>query len=77
MIREGFEPSRFNPTSSSSFVVGDDDDEPGNIGKMHEDSEEAQHWHESENRGGGGEPAMKSNRVYGSLGDEHIWNSEG
>ena len=41
VIREGFEPSKFNPITDSEFAVGDDDDEPQNVGRMHEDSAEA------------------------------------
>ena len=76
MVRQGFEPSKFNPTSSSNFAVGDDDDEPGNVGKMHEESEEAQHWHSRESEDAG-EPSSKGETKFGSLDDRHVWTKDG
>lgn len=72
-VREGFEPSKLNPASSSSFAIDNDDDERANVGKMHEESEEAQHWDEGEDQDEG-EPSPKAK--YGSLDDRHVWNSK-
>ena len=74
MVRQGFEPSKFNPASGSSFAVGGDDDEPSNVGRMHEDSEEARHWHEGENQDAV-EPSAESSARYSALDDRHVWDS--
>lgn len=70
VVREGFEPGRINPASRSDFAIGDDDDEPGNVGKMHEDSEEAHQWDESNSRRQKG-----SSQTYGTLDDRHVWEA--
>ncbi|KAK4697052.1 hypothetical protein P7C71_g964, partial [Lecanoromycetidae sp. Uapishka_2] len=72
VVREGFEPSKISRASNSSFVVGDDDDEPGNVGKMQEESEEARDWVDGENQAEG-RSAPESNTHYGSL--ENPWNA--
>ena len=66
-MREGFEPGTINPTSGSDFAIGDDDDEPGNVGKMHADSEEAQQWDESN--------SLRQND-YGTLDERHVWEAK-
>ena len=73
VIREGFEPSRINPASGSDFAIGDDDDEPGNVGKMHEDSEEAQQWGKS-NRKHKDAPGVA--HAYDTLDDRHVWEAK-
>lgn len=73
-MREGFEPGRTKPASSSDFAIGDDDDEPGNVGKMHEDSEEAQQWDESNSRRQ--EDSSANSHKYGSLDDRHVWEAK-
>ena len=70
-MREGFEPGRFNAASGADFAVGNDDDEPGNVGKMHEDSEEAQQWDESNSR-----RQKNSSQTYGTLDDRHVWEAK-
>ena len=74
-MREGFEPGTINPASGSDFAIGDDDDEPGNVGKMHEDSVEAQQWDESNSRGHEGESSATSHK-YGDLDDRHVWEAK-
>ena len=74
-MREGFEPSKFNPVTDSEFAVGDDDDEPQNVGKMHEDSEEARQWDDGHNVSE--EPqSSTTNTKYGSLDDRDVWNKD-
>lgn len=68
VVREGFEPSKFNPASSTSFAVGDDDDEPGNVGQMHEESQEGRDWDDGEDQAEGRSPP-KSSTQFGSLED--------
>lgn len=75
MVREGFEPARINPASGSDFAIGDDDDEPGNVGKMHEDSEEAQQWDESNSRGQE-EDSSATSHTYGNLDDRNVWEAK-
>ena len=70
-MREGFEPGRINPASSSDFAIGDDNDEPGNVGKMQEDSEEAQQWDESNSR-----REQETSHTYGTLDDRNVWEAE-
>lgn len=72
-MREGFEPGRINPESSSGFAIGDDDDEPGNVGKMHVDSDEAQQWDESNSLRQ--ENCSGSSHTYG-LDDRHVWEAK-
>lgn len=72
MVRKGFEPSKFNPASSSNFAIGDGDDEPSNVGKMHGDSEEARYMHEESQDE---EPSEDTDTRYGTLDDRHIWQS--
>lgn len=72
-MREGFEPGRINPASSSEFAIGDDDDEPGNVGKMHQDSEEAQQWDESNSRRQKNSPTSHN---YDTLDDRHVWEAK-
>ena len=74
MVREGFEPGRINPASGSDFAIGDDDDEPGNVGKMHEDSEEAQQWAESNSRRR--KSSTQTPHTYGALDDQHVWEAK-
>ena len=73
-MREGFEPAKINPTSDSDFAVGDDDDEPGNVGKMREDSEEAQQWGESNSQRR--KKSTQNSDAYGNLDDRHVWESK-
>lgn len=73
-MREGFEPARINAASSSDFAIGDDNDEPGNVGKMHEDSEEARRWDESNSRRQEDSPA--ASQGYGTLDDRHVWEAK-
>lgn len=75
VVRQGFEPGKFNPVTNSDFAVGDDDDEPQNVGKMQEESEEARRWAsgraEDEERS---VPEASTN--HGSLDDRHVWNAK-
>ena len=73
-MRKGFEPGRINPASNSDFAIGDDDDEPGNVGRMHKDFEEAQQWNESNSRGR--EDFAITSHTYGSLDDRHVWKAK-
>ena len=73
-MREGFEPAKINPASGSDFAIGDDDDEPGNVGKMHEDSEEARQWDEG-NSQRHKNPTQTSD-AYGNLDDRHVWEAK-
>ena len=73
-MREGFEPANINPASGSDFAVGDDDDEPGNVGKMHEDSEEAQQWDESNSQRQ--KKSTQTSDAYGNLDDRHVWEAK-
>lgn len=73
-MRKGFEPGRINPASNSDFAIGDDDDEPGNVGKMHIDSEEARQWDESNSRGREDSPG--TSHTYGTLDDRHVWEAK-
>ncbi len=73
-MREGFEPSRINPASNSDFAVGDNDDEPGSVGKMQEDSEEAQQWDQSHSRRQ--TPLSETSHTYGALDDRHVWEAK-
>ena len=73
-MREGFEPGRINPASASDFAIGDDDDEPGQVGKMQEGSEEAQQWDESNSRSP--EDLSESSHTYGTLDDRHVWEGK-
>lgn len=73
VIRQGFEPAKFNPVTDSDYAVGDDDDEPQNVGKMHEESEEARQW---DNGQGENESAPEASTKYGSLDDRHVWNAK-
>lgn len=73
-MRKGFEPGRINPASDSDFAIGDDDDEPGNVGRMHKDSEEAQQWDESNSRGREDSPV--TSHTYGTLDDRHVWEAK-
>ena len=41
---------------------------------MHEDSEEARHWHEGESQDAV-EPSAESSTRYGALDDRHVWDS--
>ena len=72
-MREGFEPGRINPASGSEFAVGDDD-EPGNVGKMREDSEEAQQWDESNSQRETN--STQASNTYGTLDDRHVWEAK-
>ena len=74
-MREGFEPGKINPTSGSDFAIGDDDDEPDNVGRMQEDSEEAQQWDESNSRRPKDSLAAPSH-TYGKLDDRHVWEAK-
>lgn len=74
-MREGFEPSRINPASGSGFAIGDDEDDPGDVGDMHEDPEEAQPWDESSSRSQEGGSSANSHK-YGSLDDRHVWEAK-
>lgn len=74
-MREGFEPGRINPASGSDFAIGDDDDEPGNVGKIHEGSEEAQQWDESNSRGQE-DNSSGTSHTYGNLDDRHVWEAK-
>lgn len=73
-MREGFEPGRINPSSSSDFATGKEDDEPGNVGKMHEDSEDAREWNESNGRDQ--EDSSAISHTYDTLGDRHVWEAK-
>ena len=75
MIREGHEPSKFNPVTDSDFAVGDDDDEPQNVGKMQDGSEEARHW---QNSHGDAEPSHSppTTSKYDSLDDRDVWTKD-
>lgn len=73
-MRGGFEPGSINPASNSDFAIGDDDDEPGNVGRMHKDSEEAQQWDESNSRRR--EESPTTSHTYGSLDDRHVWEAK-
>ena len=73
-MREGFEPGRINPASGSDFAIGDDDDEPGNVGVMQEDSEEARQWNESNSRRQPDSP--QTSHTYGTLDDRHVWDAK-
>lgn len=73
-MREGFEPGRINPASGSDFAIGDDDDEPGNVGRMHKDSEEAEQWDESNSRRR--EDATVTSHTYGALDDRQVWEAK-
>jgi hypothetical protein len=46
------------------------------VGKMHEESEEAQHWHSRESEDAG-EPSSKGETKFGSLDDRHVWTKDG
>ena len=70
-MRQGFEPARINPASGTDFAIGDDDDEPGNVGKMHEES---QQWDESNS--GRKEDSSPSSHTYGALDDRHVWEAK-
>ena len=68
IVREGFEPSKFNPVSSSDFAVGDDDDEPQNVGQMQEG------W----DRGDVDDsvkPPRADSPQYATLDDRNVWNT--
>ncbi len=41
---------------------------------MHEDSEEARHWHEGQSQDGV-EPSAESSTRYDTLDDRHVWDS--
>lgn len=73
VVREGFEPGRINPASRSDFAIGDDDDEPGNVGRMHENSEEAHQWDESNSRRQ--KDSSQRSQTYGTLDDRHVWET--
>lgn len=74
-MREGFEPAKFNPAIDSDFAVGDDDDEPQNVGKMREQSEEARQWDQSQ-----GEDERTSSpetsTKHATSDDRNIWNAK-
>ena len=74
MVREGFEPGKINPVSGSDFAIGDDDDEPGDMGKMHEDSEDARQW--DAGRGREEEDSSSTSHTYGTLDDRHVWEAK-
>lgn len=73
-MRQGFEPGKINPTSDLDFAIDDGDDEPANVGKMHEDSEEALQWDESNN--GRQEDSSATSHTYGTLDDRHVWEAK-
>ena len=73
-MREGFEPGRINPVSGTDFGIGDDDDEPANVGKMHEDSEEARQWDTSNSQRPGDSSA--GSHTYCTLDDRHVWETK-
>ena len=72
-MREGFEPGRINPASGSDFAIGDDDDEPGNVSKMHQDSKEAQQW--DGNNSQKQKDSSATSQTYGTLDDRHVWET--
>ena len=76
MIREGFEPAKFNPVSNSDFAVGDDDDKPVNVGKMQQGSEEAQEWGANDGEEASGQSSATGEQRYGSLDDRNVWGSK-
>lgn len=60
--------------SSSDFAVGDDDDEPQNVGRLHEASEEAQQWDKSHRRNPE-DFSPDTSTKYGTLDDRDIWDA--
>jgi hypothetical protein len=75
VVREGFEPAKVTPATDSDFAIGDDDDEPQNVGKMYDRSEEARQW----DQGGGedqGKSSPKTSTDHGTLDDRNVWNAK-
>lgn len=75
VVRQGFEPSKFNPATDSEFAVGDDDDEPQNVGKLREESEEVRQSGDGQDEDGGEDSPEASTR-YGTLDDRHVWDAK-
>lgn len=73
-MREGFEPGRINPKSGSHFAIDDDDDEPDNVGRMQQDSEEAQQWDENDSRRQ--KDSSVTSHTYDKLDDRHVWEAK-
>ena len=70
-MRDGFEPGRINPASGSDFAIGDDDDEPGNVGKMHGDPQqldESNSWRQ--------EDPSATSHTYATLDERHVWEAK-
>ena len=60
--------------SGSDFAIGDDDDEPGNMGKTNEDSEDARQW--DAGRGREEEESSSTSHPYGTLDDRYVWEAK-